>query len=100
MKQKLTAGILYTQAGDLFRLMNLEQRERLFGNIARHMQAGNTPREIQLRQLCHFFRADPAYGLGVAKALEIELREDVVRNLISTSTATGELAAAEVPSSH
>jgi catalase len=65
----------YTQAGDLFRLMNPEQRERLFGNIARHMQAGNTSLEIQLRQICHFFRADPAYGIGAARALEIDLAE-------------------------
>jgi catalase len=65
----------YTQAGDLFRLMNAEQRERLFGNVARHMQAGNTSPEIQLRQICHFFRADPAYGTGVARALGIDLAE-------------------------
>ena len=49
--------------------MNPQQRERLFGNIVRHMQAGNTPQEIQLGQLCHFFRADPGSGFGVAKAL-------------------------------
>ena len=80
--------------------MNPEQRERLFGNIARHMQAGNTAPEIQWRQLCHFFRADPRYGIGVAKALGIELSEEVVRNLMSASTSDGELVAAEVPSSH
>jgi catalase len=90
----------YTQAGNLFRLMNPEQRERLFGNIARHMQAGNTPQEIQLRQLCHFFRADPGYGLGVAKALGIELSEDVAQSLVSASTGDSELVAAEVSSSH
>lgn len=63
----------YTQAGNLFRLMDAGQRERLFGNIARHMAP--VPKEIQLRQICHFFRADPAYGLGVAKALGIEMPE-------------------------
>jgi catalase len=55
--------------------MNPEQRERLFGNIARHIRAGNTPQEIQLRQVCHFFRADPTYGIGVAQALGIYLAE-------------------------
>jgi hypothetical protein len=89
----------YTQAGNLFRLMNPQQRERLFGNIVRHMQAGDTPQEIQLRQLCHFFRADPGYGFGVAKTLGIELSEDVVRNLVSASTGDGELVATKVPSS-
>ncbi len=33
------------------------------------------PQEIQLRQICHFFRADPAYGIGVAQALGIDLAE-------------------------
>ena len=65
----------YTQAGNLFRLMNPEQRERLFGNIVRHMQTGNIPQEIQLRQICHFFRGDPAYGIGVAQALGMDLAE-------------------------
>jgi catalase len=53
--------------------MPAEAQERLFGNIARHMTG--VPREIQLRQICHFFRADPAYGLGVAKALGLDLGE-------------------------
>ena len=39
------------------------------------MQAGNTSQEIQERQICRFFRADPAYGLGVAQALGIDLAE-------------------------
>jgi catalase len=63
----------YRQPGDLFRLLTREKRELLFGNIARHM--ASVPREIQLRQLCHFFRADPAYGQGVAAALGIEVPE-------------------------
>ncbi len=60
----------YTQAGNLFRLMDRPAQERLFGNIARSM--ADVPREIAFRQLCHFFRADPAYGLGVAGALGID----------------------------
>lgn len=63
----------YTQPGNLFRLFTPEQKERLFGNIARHM--ASVPREIQMRQICHFFRADPAYGAGVAKALGIDISE-------------------------
>ncbi len=61
----------YTQPGNLFRLFDTAQRERLFGNIARHM--AGVPQEIQLRQICHFFRADPEYGLGVARALGLDL---------------------------
>ncbi len=26
-----------------------------------------------MRQICHFFRADPAYGAGVAEGLGIDL---------------------------
>jgi catalase len=59
----------YTQAGNLFRLMNSELQKRLCGNIARHMQGGNTPQEIQVRQICHFFRADPRYGSGSQRHL-------------------------------
>ncbi len=63
----------YTQPGDLFRLMTPEQQQQLFGNIARAMTG--VPREIIFRQLCHFFRADPQYGAGVAAALGIPLEE-------------------------
>jgi catalase len=63
----------YTQAGNLFRLFDEGQRQRLFGNIARHM--ASVPDAIKLRQICHFFRADPAYGMGVAQALQIDIRE-------------------------
>jgi catalase len=63
----------YTQPGNLFRLMTPDQRQRLIGNIAAGLS--QTPRKIQERQLCHFFRADPAYGEGVAKALGIPVQE-------------------------
>jgi len=59
----------YTQPGNLFRLMDGAARERLFANIGRSM--AGVPQSIVMRQLCHFFRADPAYGAGVAKALGI-----------------------------
>jgi catalase len=57
----------YTQAGDLFRLMTDDQRARLIGNIVDSMRS--VPREIQLRQIAHFYKADPAYGEGVEKGL-------------------------------
>jgi catalase len=34
-----------------------------------------TPRHIQERQLEHFYKADPAYGKGAAKALGIPVKE-------------------------
>jgi len=57
----------YTQPGNLFRLMNDEQKQRLFQNLAEAMQG--VPREIVERQLAHFDKADPAYGAGVRTAL-------------------------------
>ena len=57
----------YTQPGNLFRMFDDGQKERLFENIAAAMDG--VPEEIQLRQLVHFHRADPAYGVGVAAKL-------------------------------
>jgi catalase len=59
----------FKQPGDLFRLFNQEQRERLFKNIAAAMEG--VPVEIIERQLAHFDKADPAYGAGVRAALGI-----------------------------
>jgi catalase len=60
----------YTQAGDLYRLLSTDERERLVTRIAGVL--GQARREVQLRQLTHFFKADPDYGAGVAKALKID----------------------------
>ncbi|GGW99558.1 catalase [Pigmentiphaga litoralis] len=60
----------YTQAGDLYRLMSPEQKAQLISNIVGDMQT--VPREIQIRQIAHFTKADPAYGAGVAQGLGID----------------------------
>ncbi len=60
-------GDYYSQPGALFRLFDAAQRERLFGNIARHING--VPAEIIGRQLEHFAQADPAYAAGVKAAL-------------------------------
>ncbi|HRY25347.1 MAG TPA: catalase, partial [Geminicoccaceae bacterium] len=62
----------YKQPGDLFRLMNAEQQGRLCQNIAEAM--GGVPENIVQRQLAHFYKADPAYGDGVAKALGVTFK--------------------------
>ncbi|KPL81363.1 catalase [Herpetosiphon geysericola] len=61
----------YTQPGNLFRLMNADQQQQLFNNIAAAMQG--VPEFIQLRQIGHFLKADPAYGRGVAAALGLDI---------------------------
>ena len=57
----------YTQPGNLFRLMNDDQKEQLFGNIAEAM--AGVPERIVVRQLVHFYKADPDYACGVAGKL-------------------------------
>ncbi len=60
----------FTQPGKLFRLMNPEQQEALFGNTARAMD--DAPEAIKIRHIANCLKADPAYGAGVAKALGID----------------------------
>ncbi|WP_244807686.1 catalase [Caballeronia zhejiangensis] len=57
----------YSQPAALFRLFDEAQRERFFGNIARHIHG--VPNEIVARQIGHFRRIDPAYAQGVIDAL-------------------------------
>ncbi|WP_439543048.1 catalase [Hyphomicrobium sp.] len=57
----------YTQPGNLFRLMTAVQQGRLMDNIAAAMQG--VPVEIVKRQVGHFYKADPKYGLGVAERM-------------------------------
>ena len=63
----------FTQPGKLFRLMNKDQQEALFGNTARAM--GDAPEAIKIRHIANCFKADPAYGQGVAAALGISMSE-------------------------
>lgn len=72
----------WTQAGNLFRLMAAEEKTRLIANIVGAMQG--VPREIQLRQIAHFTKADRAYGEGVAKGLGIEAAPKAARGLPQT----------------
>ena len=57
----------YIQAGNLFRLMNANQKAQLIDNLVRSLKP--VPEFIQTRQLQHFYKADKAYGEGVTKGL-------------------------------
>lgn len=59
----------YTQPGKLFRLMSPEQQQVLFENTARNM--GDSEEFIKIRHINNCYKADPAYGKGVADALGI-----------------------------
>src|SRR5699024_7308437 len=63
----------YEQPGKLFNLMNDEEKERLFGNTAREMDG--VEKFIKIRHINNCYKADPAYGEGVANALGISLSE-------------------------
>ncbi|MET0339741.1 MAG: catalase [Polyangiales bacterium] len=58
----------YEQPGNLFRLMSPAQQTFLFENTARSL--GGASLEVQRRHVDNCTRADPAYGDGVARALE------------------------------
>lgn len=60
----------YSQPGNLFRLMNKEQKQQLFANLADALDG--VPAKIIKKQLGHFHKADPAYAAGVAKAIGIK----------------------------
>ncbi|MGR3208728.1 catalase KatA [Bacillus glycinifermentans] len=66
----------YTQAGDLYRLLSEDERSRLISNIVGSMKQV-TKDEIKLRQIQHFYKADPEYGTQVAKGLGLPVPQEV-----------------------
>lgn len=67
----------YTQPGNLFRLMSPEQQQVLFNNTA--AEVGGAEKFIQERHALNCYRADPAYGQGVADALNLDM-EAILKN--------------------
>jgi catalase len=67
----------YMQPGNLFRLLKPEERARLIGNVVASMST--VPEQIQVRQIGHFMKADPAYGAGVALGLGLDIKKIVTR---------------------
>lgn len=58
----------YVQAGMLFRdVMSEYDRSRLIHNIVLHLK--NARKELQMRQVQHFYKADKEYGRRVAEGL-------------------------------
>ncbi len=67
----------YSQAGDLYRLMNADQKTQLIGNLVGALKP--VPRFIQVRQIGHFYQADADYGSRVARGLGINIDEVVTK---------------------
>jgi len=74
----------FTQAGNLYRLFDDGEKDRLTTRIAGVL--GQARKEVQMRQICHFFRADEGYGNRVAKKLGVDL--DSAMTTASASDAT------------
>lgn len=66
----------YTQAGDLYRLLSEEERARLIETIVGSMKPVER-NAIKLRQIQHFYKADPEYGERVAKGLGLAIPQEV-----------------------
>ncbi|UNL82960.1 catalase KatA [Priestia koreensis] len=62
----------YTQAGDLYRLLTKDERTRLISNIVGAMKPVESD-EIKRRQIEHFYKADPEYGIRVAEGLGLSV---------------------------
>uniref|UniRef100_UPI003989B5A3 catalase-related domain-containing protein n=1 Tax=Psychrobacillus psychrotolerans TaxID=126156 RepID=UPI003989B5A3 len=59
----------YEQPGKLFRLMSPEDQQVLFDNTTRNMDG--VEEFIKIRHIIHCYKADTAYGQGLAEAMEI-----------------------------
>ncbi|GAB3045225.1 catalase [Virgibacillus ainsalahensis] len=66
----------YTQPGNLYRLMSEDEKARLVKNFADHMRPVKSD-EIKLRQIEHFYKADPDWGTRVAEDLGLSVPESV-----------------------
>jgi catalase len=69
-------GDYYTQPGNLFRLMTPDAQQRLCSNIAGSL--GQVEQRIQDVQINHFYKCDPKYGEGIAKAIGRKI-DDIVK---------------------
>lgn len=61
----------YEQPGKLFNLMSDEQKQALFENTARNFEGAEE--FIKIRYIVSCYKADPAYGEGVAQAAGIDM---------------------------
>ncbi|MCH4821652.1 catalase [Gramella lutea] len=69
----------YTQPGNLYRLMSDQAKTNLVNNTVGSMSQidGEKKEEITMRQLCHWFRADPELGSRIADGLGVEIDQSM-----------------------
>ncbi|OZM58202.1 catalase [Lottiidibacillus patelloidae] len=66
----------YSQAGNLYRLLNEDERTRLVQNIVDAMKPV-LKEEIKLKQIQHFYKADNEYGTRIAEGLGLAVHQEV-----------------------
>ena len=72
--------------------MNADQKDQLHHNIAEAM--AGVPDRIKARQLVHFYKADPAYGRGVAKLVGMDMEKLIPWTMLSLSDLFDKTSAA------
>ena len=76
----------FSQAGDLYRLMEPDAKARLVENLTTTSTGLiHVNREVQMRQLCQFFRADPDLGQKVATALGVKIDPAMLKAPVETA---------------
>ncbi|GGC66798.1 catalase [Undibacterium terreum] len=70
----------FSQPGALFRLMTPAQQQILFDNTARSV--GGASKAVQQRHIANCSMADPAYGAGVAAALEAHVSQKTPNKVV------------------
>ena len=75
----------FTQAGNLYRMFDEGQKDRLTTRIAGVL--GDAREQVQMLQLCHFFRADRDYGMRIAKKLNIDVEATMTQATRDTAPA-------------
>lgn len=68
----------YTQPGNLFdKVMYQQEQQATINNIVEAMSGIDGPKKMEIinRQLCHWFRASPQLGAGIAKGLGVDVSQ-------------------------
>ena len=71
VREKIEKTDDYTQAGQLFRSFTPVEQQHLLDNLTNDLRA--VPTDIQMRALCHFFRADAQLGGRLAQGLGVDI---------------------------
>lgn len=73
----------YKQPGDLYRdVLSRTERDRLIDNIVADL-GGVSREEIQVRQVEHFYKADPEFGYRVADGLGLDIEDHLDEELLA-----------------